>query len=57
MSEEVRVNKMGKHLILDFSGVTKVDLNSFPAIDKLFKETLNKVDITIEDIQKKEFVP
>lgn len=32
-------------------------MNSFAVIDKLFKDTLSKVDITVEDIQKKEFVP
>jgi len=57
MSEEVHVNKMGRHLILDFSGVENVDLNSFTAIDRLFKDALNKVEIQVEDIQKKEFVP
>lgn len=50
MGDEVRVNRMGKHLIMDFSGVESFDLNSFPAIDKLFKDTLNKVDISIENI-------
>lgn len=57
MADEVRVNRMGKHLILDFAGVEKVDLNSFAAINKLFTETLNKIDIQVEDVQKKEFVP
>lgn len=50
MSEEVHVNKMGRHLILDFSGVENVDLNSFTVIDRLFKDALNKVEIQVEDI-------
>lgn len=50
MADEVRVNKMGRHLILDFSGVDKIDLNSFAQVDKLFKESLNKVNLPVEDI-------
>jgi len=38
---------MGSHLIMDFVGVTKVDLNDIVQVDELLSKAVSMTDCTI----------
>jgi len=48
-------SQMGKHLILDFVNVTKVDLNNYQSLNLMFAEILSSMGLKLIQEQHKIF--